>query len=64
MRLSDLFSAVDMTVYPVLGLLIFLGVFIAVAVRAARSKQSEMDYNAMLPLEDAAVADDDGRAGR
>lgn len=54
MRMSDVISHLGLTVYPIVGLVIFLTVFTAVTVRALRARQGEMDHCASLPLDDGA----------
>ncbi|MAY75579.1 MAG: hypothetical protein CMJ31_12865 [Phycisphaerae bacterium] len=56
MRLSDLFADGGLTFFPIVGLLIFFGVFVAVGFRVMRKGRTEMNHNARLPLEDGAVA--------
>ncbi|MCP9874707.1 cbb3-type cytochrome c oxidase subunit 3 [Synechococcus sp. Cruz CV-v-12] len=57
MRISDLIGMVDIAVYPQVALVIFLGVFAAIAVRAySRAAKSEFDRAASLPLEDDSAA--------
>ncbi len=52
MSLSDIMSNMDLTVYPIIGLVIFLAVFIAVASRAlSRRRSVEYARAAALPLE-------------
>lgn len=52
MHLSDFISSLNMTVYPIVGLIIFLAVFTAVAIRALRISKDESSRCAALPLED------------
>ena len=52
MRLSDLISSLDMTVYPIVGLVIFFAVFTAVSIRALRVGKDESRRCAALPLDD------------
>lgn len=51
MRLSDVVSAMGMTVFPIIGLLMFVSVFVAMAWKVARATRTEMDACAHLPLE-------------
>lgn len=64
MRLSDLMSRLELSVYPQVALVIFLGVFVAVMVRIfGRTRSRELDRAAMLPLEDSPIASTkEGRA--
>jgi cbb3-type cytochrome oxidase subunit 3 len=58
MRLSDIISHLNLTTYPIAGLVIFLGVFILVSARAlSRRRVHEHAHAASLPL-----ADDTGQA--
>ena len=52
MRLSDLMAGMDLAVYPTIALVIFLGVFWAVARRAWRMPKPEQHHAATLPLRD------------
>ncbi len=52
MRLSDLISGLDMTVFPIVGLIIFFAVFVAVSIRALRVGKDESSRCAALPLDD------------
>ncbi len=58
MRLTDIVSAFGLTFFPIVGLLIFLAVFVAVSVRAVRTPRGLARAWAALPLEDG-----DRRAG-
>ncbi|USN99956.1 MAG: cbb3-type cytochrome c oxidase subunit 3 [Phycisphaeraceae bacterium] len=51
MRLSDVISHLDLTVYPIVGLVIFLIVFAAVSVRALRTRKADCARYASLPLD-------------
>lgn len=54
MRLSDIMSQLGLTFYPQVALIIFLGVFIAVAIRTFRkSRKSDLESMASMPLDDA-----------
>lgn len=58
MRLSDIMSAMELSVYPQVALVIFLGVFAAVVLRTfARGRKNELEKLAMLPLEDGMTED-------
>ncbi len=52
MRLSDIMSGMDLTVYPEIGLVIFLGVFAAIAARLyGRRRSDELERFASMALE-------------
>ena len=51
MRLSDVVSYLDITVYPIVGLLAFCSVFVLVAWRALRTPTAAMERRAALPLD-------------
>ena len=55
MRFADLFAAVDLSIFPLIGLLIFVTVFVAVAIRAFRETTKTMTHTARLPLDDGTV---------
>ena len=58
MRLSDIMSHMDLTVYPIVGLVIFLFVFVSVVARVmSRSRRAEYARGALLPLDDSASTD-------
>jgi cbb3-type cytochrome oxidase subunit 3 len=50
MRLSDVVAALDAPWYPIIGLLMFVMVFVAVVIRVMRTSRGEMDRCASLPL--------------
>jgi cbb3-type cytochrome oxidase subunit 3 len=56
MKLSDVMSAAHLSLYAEIGLCIFLGVFIAIAVKAFWPGQGEA-YKALsaMPLDDSAT---------
>lgn len=57
MRLSDIMSHMSLTAYPIVGMVIFLTVFVSVCIRVlSRSRRAEYDRAALLPLEDSAPA--------
>ena len=57
MRLTDIMSGANLAVYPEIGLLIFLAVFAAIAVRVyRRSRGEEYARWAAMPLDDGAAA--------
>jgi hypothetical protein len=56
MRMSDILSAVDLTVYPIVALVIFTTIFGIVCVRIVRASKAEMREASAIPLDDDAVA--------
>jgi hypothetical protein len=49
---KNIFGLIDgISIYPIVGLLIFLGAFGFVLVRIVRMKKSEIEYLENLPLE-------------
>jgi len=50
MSLSDIMGHVDLSVYPELALVIFVGVFVMVLVRTLRESSKVTDRMAMLPI--------------
>jgi hypothetical protein len=55
MRLSDIMSQVELTLYPLLALVLFIGVFVLVVGRAMRTHRSHHDQWARIPLSDEPV---------
>lgn len=54
--LSDLVGGLELSAYPQVALVIFLGVFVLVLLRVfARSRKAEYERAATIPLEDAPV---------
>lgn len=51
MRLVDIVSGMDLVVYPIISLLIFVGIFLIVLFRVARASRSDMQHLASLPNE-------------
>jgi hypothetical protein len=51
MSLTELMSAARLSFYAEVGLVIFLAVFVSVAIRLFRSKRSDWTHAANLPLE-------------
>ncbi len=49
----------DLSVFPKVGLLVFLAVFIAVTVRALRTPRAEVRHWANLPLDDTTTSTTD-----
>lgn len=52
MRFADLFSSMDLSVYPTLGLVIFAGIFLLVTFRVLRADKRTMNRNAHMALDD------------
>lgn len=52
MSLTDLMSSADLTIYPELALVIFLGIFAANTLSLLRGDKRRFDRAAKLPLED------------
>ena len=51
MRLTDIMSAMDLAVFPELGLVIFLGVFAAILLRiSGRKRREELEPFASMAL--------------
>ncbi len=56
MKLSDIMSYAQLSVYTEVALVLFLGVFLAVSIRTfLPSRQRELDAASRLPLEDDVV---------
>lgn len=56
MRLTDIMSGLQLAIFPILALPLFLGVFVAVVVRISRRKRSaEMQHAGTLPLEEGTL---------
>lgn len=51
MRLSDAVSYLDITTYPIVGLIAFCSVFALVTWRAFRTPTAAMERRAALPLD-------------
>lgn len=52
MRLSDIMSQLDLTLYPLLALVLFLGVFVLVVGRTMRTDRAQHRRWAQIPLSD------------
>lgn len=52
MRLSELISSLELWVYPTVGLVAFVAVFAAIAVRTLRQPKDTAQAHGRLPLED------------
>lgn len=63
MRLSDIMSQMDLTAWPIVGLVLFLSIFCGVLVYTFASGRS-FERIAELPLEDDTEADAGRRATR
>jgi len=50
--MSEIMSAMDLSVWPKAALIIFIGVFGIMAWRAFREPRSEITRNAALPMDD------------
>lgn len=51
MRLTDVMSAMGLSVYPIVAMVLFAAVFVAVVARVmSRKARAEMDAAARLPL--------------
>lgn len=58
MRLSDVMSAMDLTTFPQVALVLFLGVFLVVVVRVyVRGRAADFEGVSRLPFEDEAAAE-------
>lgn len=57
MRLSDVVGSLGLWVYPVVSLIIFFLVFIAVSIKAVLTSKQQANYYAALPLSDAPEED-------
>lgn len=53
MRLSDVVSHAGLSIYAIVALVLFVGIFIAVVIRVVAAKRRDMERNARLPLDDA-----------
>jgi hypothetical protein len=52
MKLSDIMSHMNLATYPTVALVLFLGVFVLIAVRVMRAAGAEMDRCGRLPLDE------------
>ena len=58
MRLSDIMGNMDLAVYPILALVLFVGVFVLVTGRALRTSRATHDRWSRIPLDQSdAVAE-------
>ncbi len=61
MRMTDIVSGLDLAIYPEVGLVIFLGVFVAVVVRTmVMTDRRSAERASRLPLEPDTRATPDG----
>lgn len=51
MRLSDIMSSMDLSVYPIVGLILFGGAFLIVTIRALTCSRSSCERWSNLPLD-------------
>jgi cbb3-type cytochrome oxidase subunit 3 len=62
MRLSDVMSHLGLAIYPILGMFLFLSVFVGAIVGVTRrNRRSELDAAAHLPLIDDATTQESRR---
>ncbi len=54
----------SLAIYPELGLLVFLGVFVAVTIRALRKPRGEVQGCARMPLDETTTCVDDTKQER
>jgi cbb3-type cytochrome oxidase subunit 3 len=52
MKLSDVMSAMQLSTYAELGLVLFLFAFVLVAIDLARKNKEELEHAEQLPLDD------------
>ncbi len=58
MRLSDIMSHMNLTVYPEVAMVLFLAVFAAVAWRVFRRRNAaELEAQGSLPLDDSPIVE-------
>jgi uncharacterized membrane-anchored protein YhcB (DUF1043 family) len=48
--MSSIMSSMELWVWPSIAMVIFLGVFIGVAIRVLRATKAECEHNASIPL--------------
>ena len=56
MKLSDLISHLNLTIYPSLGLVFFLVAFLAILIKVLRQPRAESDAIANMPLDDDVIS--------
>jgi hypothetical protein len=52
MRMSEIMSAMDLSIWPKAALVIFIGVFVMIAWRTLREPRKNVDHYASLPIDD------------
>lgn len=52
MRLTDIVSGLDLTIFPIVGLVCFLGAFAMIAARVFATSKGEMKSYGHLPLDE------------
>ena len=58
MRLTDIMSGLNLSIYPEIALVIFIAIFTGVLIRVfSRSRQSEFERASQLPLLDDNATD-------
>ena len=57
MRMSDIVAAMDLTVFPLIGLVLFGSVFVLVFFRAMFTSKAACQRWSDIPLEDAPLVD-------
>jgi cbb3-type cytochrome oxidase subunit 3 len=62
MRLSDIMGSLELSIYPQIGLVLFLGIFACVLMKVfSRHNKTEFSRSALLPLQDDSAGDTSGR---
>jgi len=56
MKLSEIISYLNLTIYPSIGLVFFLVAFLAILVKVLRQPREESDAIANMPLNDDVVS--------
>ena len=64
MRMSDLVGAMDLTIFPIIGLVIFVSLFGVLIARALLSDPREGRRAAGIPLDDGEVVPEQGPSGQ
>jgi cbb3-type cytochrome oxidase subunit 3 len=59
MSLTDIMSNMELSIYPQVGLVIFFGVFVAVAARALRTPAKAAKARASIPLDDTDFSEEE-----
>lgn len=55
MRMSDIVSSLELSVFPIVGLVLFVGAFLIVTIRALSTSRSSCERWSNLPLESDSV---------